>query len=441
MGYLIVYMVIAIPVLVLYLWLSRRARKEWLLLMGQVKPTESYGWDRRKYVRLNTVFPVELQHMDSQKATHLYEGFTRDISKRGICVEVKELHGKPLENIVPDSTKLKLLINMPLYAEPTEASGVVKWIQKLEGVPMDKYAIGISYENIREEDASRIVKYALWLYRRPAFIASVIVLLIMITTILFTSASNLRIAKRRLQEEVETGYKEKRSLMDRVKKVEHEKGELSSDLERAIEKQKILSAPAVFVKEKKPDVIKTEEPYEVESSFEWESEEYEEEFPEEQLLEEEEFFEELSPVLEEELLIDEDEVEEIEEEEFGITKEMIEDEVEIYKKFRDYILKGDIQLLDRYCYQHRSSIYHAAGLFALAELRYENRHDWKSIENSYQEVIKRYPQSKYATYSSHRLKQIERRLAYSTYSLRYFYILYNLPPLFDYREIEPHIEE
>jgi len=117
---------------------------------------------------------------------------------------------------------------------------------------------------------------------------------------------------------------------------------------------------------------------------------------------------------------------------------MLEEETHTYSKFRDYILGENIQLLDRYCYQHKSSIYHAASIFALAELRYKHRQGWELVENAYEEVIKRYPMSKYATYASYRIDQIKKRLPYEVYTLKYFYTVYSPPPLLDYRDIEPY---
>ena len=59
---------------------------------------------------------------------------------------------------------------------------------------------------------------------------------------------------------------------------------------------------------------------------------------------------------------------------------------------------------------------------------------------AYRDVIKLYSRSKYASYASHRLDQIKRNLPYRTYSLRYYSVEYNLPALYDYRELEPYKE-
>jgi len=448
LGYTILYLVISIPVLILYLWVSKKARKEWKVLMGQIKPKETYGWERRRYIRLDSIFPIEFRKIEGDKLGALYEGFTKDISRNGICLEVKALHGKQIENLVPGQTKLRLTINMPLHAEPIEAIGVVKWIQKLEGPSVDKYSMGIFYDNIKDTDASHIIKYSLWLYRKPIFFASFTILLVLIIAGLSTFISSLGTTKVELQRQMKDSFQEKKVLVHRIKKSEREKEELGKKLELMLEddirknstisdfdtkdvsdkKSSLQEKEHLALESELKRIMKEKEElrerlYELEESEEIEEEEGE--------FEPEEFPEETSQI----------EAEIIEEEDAGeylITDEMLEEETHTYSKFRDYILGENIQLLDRYCYQHKSSIYHAASIFALAELRYKHRQGWELVENAYEEVIKRYPMSKYATYASYRIDQIKKRLPYEVYTLKYFYTVYSPPPLLDYRDIEPY---
>ena len=50
--------------------------------------------ERRKYIRLNVVFPVEFQFLDPETGgsiSDIKQGFTRDIGKGGICLEVNNV--------------------------------------------------------------------------------------------------------------------------------------------------------------------------------------------------------------------------------------------------------------------------------------------------------------------------------------------------------------
>ena len=449
LGYTILYLVISIPILILYLWLSKKARKEWKVLMGQVKPKETYGWERRRYIRLDSIFPIEFRKIEGDKLGALHEGFTKDISRNGICLEVKALHGKQIEDLVPGQTKLRLTINMPLHSEPIEAIGVVKWIQKLEGPSVDKYSMGIFYDNIKDADASHIIKYSLWLYRKPIFFASFTILLVLIIAGLSTFISSLGTTKVELQRQMKDSFQEKKVLVGRIKKSEREKEELGKKLEFMLENDirknnaisdfnaKNVSDKKISSGQKKRLELESELKRIVEEKEELRERLYELEESEE-IEEEEEMEFEAEELPEETSQIESEIIEEEDTEEYIITDKMIEGETRTYSKFRDYILGEDIQLLSRYCYQHKSSIYHAASIFALAELQYKHKQSWELVKNAYEEVIGRYPMSKYATYASYRIDQIKRRLPYEVYTLKYFYTVYSPPPLLDYRDIEPY---
>ena len=117
--------------------------------------------------------------------------------------------------------------------------------------------------------------------------------------------------------------------------------------------------------------------------------------------------------------------------------ERIKLEEGVYKRFKELILDGKIQPLSAYVSAHRGSIYHAAALFGLAELRYKSG-DMSLAEANYVQIVEVYPRSKYALYASHRLEQIRKKYNYIRYSLRDLCEMYSLPELFDYREIEPY---
>ena len=435
LGQLILYLIIAIPVLSIYLWLSRKARKEWLVLMGEMKPKGASGWERRRYVRLDTVFPVEFRKiLDKDKIGRLNQAFTRDVSKKGISIEIKVLRGEKLEGIVPDKTKLQLMINMPLYSNPVKATGTVRWVKKLEQTSVDKYAVGVSYDSIADNEASRILKYALWLYRRPVYIGSFAGLFILIIIALLTVISGFNAEKKGLRQEMQEISHTRKQLLDRVKNIEHQRQKLAAELRSSQTAEAELRDVLSIIKEKetadKEVPVKKEAPEPVMVETEEVVDEGVEQLPEEELVQ----------LLEEEIKAAEAALEAGGSEEEALTLDIEKAEDAVYKKIRDHILKENIQLLERYCSRNKSSRYHAAALFALAELRYKHANNEVSIENAYENLIDRYPRSKYATYSSHRLEQLNKNLPYEAYSLRYFYSTYNLPPLFDYREIEPYEE-
>ncbi len=392
--------------------------------------------EQRRYLRLDSVFPIEFQLVNKEDRlplSELYEGFTRNVGKGGMGIFAKTLKEKDKEffKFIPHETKLKVIINIPLDKEPIESFATVEWIEKQPGPLVDTYLFGISYDFINEVEYEKIVSYIKWLRLKPKLIAFIIFLLAVVS--IFSLIFLFGINRRRLESERELAKSIVETEEARKAKIEAEEerfrmeGKLSATkrkkmaiqavLERLAEKKKMLEEISLSSEEDKRDL-----------------ELQLEELAEEKALLEEEIERE---VVESEKKI----TAEVSETEKGvpeISEKRLKAEEPNYNKFRELILNEKIQSLSAYVSTHRSSIYHAAALFALAEIRY--KHDERALAIvSYNEVIGLYPRSKYALYSSHRLEQMRRNYNYVMHTLKDFYDDYNLPELFDYRNIEPYI--
>lgn len=138
--------------------------------------------NRRRYPRLNTVFPIEFQVVDKDRReplSDMKEGFTRNIGKGGMGIFTRTLkeHDKEIFNFVPRQTKLRLIINIPLDREPVESYATVEWAERQPGPILDAYFFGVSYDFINEIEHDRVVNYAKWLRLKPRLIFLVIVTL------------------------------------------------------------------------------------------------------------------------------------------------------------------------------------------------------------------------------------------------------------------------
>ena len=444
--YLWWYLLICIPIIILYVKFSLKAKREWLTLTGQIKPEVLPGEQEREYIRLESAFPVEFQKIeeDREREFDIHQGFTKNLSKSGMCIETLMIKTRELSGIVPNETKLKLIINIPSEAHATVASATVRWIRKTEEMAVDRYAIGVSYDDIPHPDLEKIIKYVLWFKKKPDIFGIAVVIALVLMTVFFITALIFSNARTQLERKVEMARRETSRLIKEAEVIKKEKSEVERDLRSVTEKyialQKTLNNlenERAYQRKRLAEETKRIKAFEAaakEEELTFPEEEVafegEEETPEEPEETPEPVVEVRAPVSPEEKIVFEP----------NITKKMVETEKDVYKAFRDYILREDMQLLDRYCSEHRTSIYHVGSLFALAELRYKNRHIKEMTMKAYRDVIRLYPRSKYASYASHRLEQLERRLPYSAYNLRYFYREYNLPPLFDYRELEPYKE-
>lgn len=123
---------------------------------------DSLGAERRKYIRLDSVFPVQFCISGLDGKTQLsgwLQGFTNNIGKGGICLAVNNLDAGIARLIREKQVRLSLEIDMPLAVSSIPAVASVAWIRDVAGHP-DKYLIGLSYEEISPAANARIMRYA-----------------------------------------------------------------------------------------------------------------------------------------------------------------------------------------------------------------------------------------------------------------------------------------
>ena len=398
-----------------------------------------YQHESRKYIRLDTVFPIEFQVLkkDLKTDAELHEGFTRNVGKGGMCIFVKRAKGPKQSrlDLHPKETKLKLVVNIPLDKEPIECSARVEWLEKRSGRIVDTWVFGVSYDSIDEKNYKKITDYVQWLRIKTRLIYSSIAILFLASVLSLILLKQANIQKEENKERLVQAVHLRKEVKDAKEKAEEKRADMETLLKAVVEEHKVVKGEYERLMEEK----KTLE--EVTQSRVEDKEDLEEQI--EELITEKD---ELESIIEQDYTIESDEEEvgggETEEEEVveeEISAERLKDEEVNYNKFREYILNEKLQSLAAYVSSHRSSIYHAASLFALAELRY--KHGDKILAGeSYEQVIERYPESKYALYASYRLQQLRNNNDYEDYGLRYYYLMHNLSELFDYRNIEPYVK-
>lgn len=123
---------------------------------------EYSGRERRRYIRLDSVFPVsfKLLSLDGKEfLSDWLQGFTNNISKVGICLEVNKLNPDFANLIKNRQAKLSLDIEMPLAKTPVPALASIAWVKELVATP-GRHLIGLSYDEINPRHNRRIMRYA-----------------------------------------------------------------------------------------------------------------------------------------------------------------------------------------------------------------------------------------------------------------------------------------
>jgi hypothetical protein len=184
--------------------------------------------ERRKYIRLDTVFPVEFRILSADGRVFLsdwLQGFTSTIGKGGICLEVNNLSPQLAQKLKNQQVKLALKIEMPITKNSVSAKARVAWMRDVFS-QANRYLIGLSYEEIQPHQNNRIMHYA---WTKKLFAPVTIGIIIMLgLSFIIGSYLNVRLIKgnKVLVEQLVEISQETSVTKQEVKKINREKEEL-----------------------------------------------------------------------------------------------------------------------------------------------------------------------------------------------------------------------
>lgn len=120
--------------------------------------------EHRKYLRLDTVFPVQFRLEEPEGAIFLsgwLQGFTNNISRGGICLAINNLDPELFELLREKNIKLSLEIDIPISRKPICARASIVWVKDISG-DKHQYLVGINYDYISAGQNSMLMRYS-WL--------------------------------------------------------------------------------------------------------------------------------------------------------------------------------------------------------------------------------------------------------------------------------------
>ncbi|MDD5194310.1 MAG: PilZ domain-containing protein [Candidatus Omnitrophica bacterium] len=118
--------------------------------------------ERRGYIRISTVLPVEFCALDENKKriTPWLQGFTQDIGKGGICLVVNDLWWGFWDKFNPSGTVFTLKINLALK-RTIETTAISRWRTQERGTDFTRYIIGLEFLNADARDKQALFNFAL----------------------------------------------------------------------------------------------------------------------------------------------------------------------------------------------------------------------------------------------------------------------------------------
>ncbi|MFH1854583.1 MAG: PilZ domain-containing protein [Candidatus Omnitrophota bacterium] len=194
--------------------------------------------DRRQYIRLNVVFPVEFQFLDPNtggSVSDIKQGFTRDVGKGGICLEVNNIE-EGFEGILQEKkAKLDLRLHIPLSHKEKKAVAIIVWHKKIKSGYPNKYIIGLSFVEIDPKERDRIYLHARKMILIPKIISVAVLFLITALIYFYATDFSLRRKNRLLVKELVEYSKMKSEFEKNIIKFDSENKETE---EKLLENQK-----------------------------------------------------------------------------------------------------------------------------------------------------------------------------------------------------------
>jgi hypothetical protein len=218
------------------------------------------GTERRKYIRLDSVFPVQfrLETLDGKQVLSPWiQGFTNNIGHGGICLAVNDLSPELIGLVQAGKVKLAIEINMPLKGRPVCASVSLAWTRE-EGGLSKRLLLGLDYENINPAQNAMLIRYA-WAKKffLPFVVLSVLILSLFVGVDAYLNMQLVH-KNKMLVEELVGVLQESKDAKLRLEQITLEKDSLQGKIEslvsqiEAASEKKSEEVPAVMAARVKP---------------------------------------------------------------------------------------------------------------------------------------------------------------------------------------------
>lgn len=142
--------------------------------------------EKRKYIRIATVLPVEFFVADSagKQLTPWLQGFTQDISKGGVCLTVNDLWWGFWDKLKVPGSYLSLRVDLPLK-KTLVTRGRITWYDEEKSNDFTQYKVGIEFLTLEKKETHQLFKYALFKKYLPVGVATALTVLLAVSLALW----------------------------------------------------------------------------------------------------------------------------------------------------------------------------------------------------------------------------------------------------------------
>ncbi|MFH1782235.1 MAG: PilZ domain-containing protein [Candidatus Omnitrophota bacterium] len=196
--------------------------------------------NRRNYIRLNSVFPVEYQFIDTKTSgsiSDIMQAYTKNISKGGMCLEANTTDLEFEALLKRKDLTLDIRFNIPLDHKKTKATGDIIWYKKIESGYPAKYLIGLSFKDMEKSEIDRIYFHALRTYLTPRIVKGLVAVLVIGLLYFYVTDFRLKRENRLLAQNLVELSSKKSGFEKNILDIDDEHNELEEKLQ---ENEKML---------------------------------------------------------------------------------------------------------------------------------------------------------------------------------------------------------
>ena len=155
--------------------------------------------NKRRYIRINSVLPVEfyLINESRKQTTPYFQGFTHNIGKGGLCIDVNDLWWGFGGRINP-GTRILLNIELPFRKESGIDYGRIVWKESVRKSGFVQYRIGVELESKSSGFAKSLFWYAAVKRAVPYFVSLFIIGMFVVSFNTWIAKENLRKQNQKL---------------------------------------------------------------------------------------------------------------------------------------------------------------------------------------------------------------------------------------------------
>lgn len=132
--------------------------------------------DKRKYIRISTVLPVEFYILDHQgrRITPWLQGFCRDIGRGGIRLLINDLWWGFWDRFNYRDAQLIVRVNFPFRKRVLSTRAKVSWFNIDREGDYNQYNVGIEFLEAAKKEVKALFKYAIFKKSLPFVVSGIV---------------------------------------------------------------------------------------------------------------------------------------------------------------------------------------------------------------------------------------------------------------------------